>query len=664
MAFEHLFTPLRVGRHEIRNRVFMSSATLMFSVDGVVTDRHVAYYAERARGGIGLIIPEELEIHPSAAGLPVKWLHGWPDQAVAGFRKLTDAVHAHGASIFAQLDHAGTIHDPAVFDTPGSAVSASGFGHPGRETPKALETHEIDELIEYYALCARNAVEGGFDGIEIHAAHGHLPAQFFSPMSNYRDDAYGGSFDNRMRFMMEALAAVRGAVPAGFPVGVRISLHEFAPGGLDLDGTIEVARAIQAGGIDFFNLSAGRPPYSYARSIPTADQQPPAHLRDMAEEFRRALPGTPTFLIGLVTEPEVAEDVLARGQADMVGMMRAHVADPEIVNKTREGRLDEVRYCISCNQECFARVSTGRPMACIQNPTTGRELTLAMSRMRQADVSRRVVVVGGGPAGMEAAWVAAARGHDVELYEAADVLGGQARLHGVAPDRATFGRLVTNLERQLGTHGVKVHLGQRLTADQVEGLGADVTIVATGSRPRVRDAFAEWRPDVPHLPGFDTADLYTSWDVLAGIRPVEGRVVVLDGDGRHEGAVVAETLAALDVELHVVTPFPQYAPALVPTLEFPTALGRILRGGARLSTTTLPVGIEGRDVRVVQTATGEESVIADVDVIVVLGGKVADEALYTELAGRLPRLHRVGDCVQPRRIAQAMYQAHTLARSI
>lgn len=664
MTFEHLFTPVTVGQHQIRNRVFMSSATLMFSNDGIVTDRHVAYYAERARGGIGLIIPEELEIHPSAAGLPVKWLHGWPDQAVAGFRKLTDAVHAHGASIFAQLDHAGTIHDPAVFDAPGAAMAPSPFGHPGRETPKAMERDEIAEVIEYYARCARNAVEGGFDGIEIHAAHGHLPAQFFSPLSNFRTDEYGGSFENRMRFMLEALEAVRGAVPQGFPVGVRISLHEFAPGGLDLDGTIEVAKAIQAAGIDFFDLSAGRPPYSYQRSIPTADQQPAAHLRDMAAKFREEVPGTPTFLIGRVVDPKVAEDILAKGQSDMVGMMRAHVADPEIINKTKQGRADEVRYCVSCNQECFARVSTGRPIACIQNPATGRELTLAISRLRRAEKAKRVIVVGGGPAGMEAAWVAAARGHDVELYEAATELGGQVRWHAKAPDRAEFGNIVENLKNQLRVHGVKVHLGVRLTADDLVEAGADVTIVATGSRPRVRDAFTEWRPDLPHLPGFDTADLYTSWDVMSGERPISGRVVVLDGDGRHEGAAVAEKLAAMDVELYVVTPFPQFAPGLVPSLEFASSLGRVLRGGTSINTTSLPTAVEGRTVRFLQTATGEESSIEDVDVVVSLGGKVPDEELYFAVLDRLPEVHRVGDCVQPRRIAQAMYQGHKIAREI
>lgn len=664
MTFERLFTPLRIGGHEVRNRVFMSSATLMFSTDGIVSDRHVAYYAERARGGIGLIIPEEIEVHPSAAGAPVRWLLGWPDDSVAGFAKLTGAVHAHGASIFAQLDHAGTIHDPAVFDEPRPAVSASAFGHPGRETPKAMDHEEIAEVVEYYGRCARNAVEGGFDGIEIHCAHGHLPAQFLSPLSNHREDGYGGSLGNRLRFTFEVLAAVRREVPEGFPVGLRLSLHEFAPGGMDLEQTIEAARGIAAEGVDFFDLSAGRPPYSYDRSIPLSDT-PPAHLHEMAGRFRAAVPGIPAFVVGRIVDPQVAEEVLERGDADMVGMLRAHIADPEIVNKTREGRLDEIRYCISCNQECFARVANGRPIACIQNPTTGREAALALSRLRPASRPRRVVVVGGGPAGLETAWVAAARGHEVELYEAGDQLGGQARLHALSEGREAFQGLVANLERYVERHGVKVHLGRRVTAEEVRRLDADVVVVATGSAPRTVDAFREWRPDLPHLPGFDGRALLTSWDVMLRTRPIRGRVALLDADGRHEAAAVAETLArSEDVDLDVVTPFPQFLPSLGPTLELNTSLGVVLSAGARIHVSSVPAALADGGLRVLQLPTGAEHTLPDLDAVVVLAGNRSQDALLHELRGTVRELHAVGDCLQPRRIAQAMYQGHTLARGL
>ena len=527
-----------------------------------------------------------------------------------------------------------------------------------------MDADDIEDLIDHYGRSARHAKEGGFDGIEIHAAYGRLLAQFLSPLSNYRDDEYGGSLSARMRLIRQVLRRVRAEVGEQFPLGFRISADEFAPGGMTLDDTVEVCRALVTDDqIDFFDVSGGRPPYSYARALPTFDQ-PQAHLAPLAGAIRAAVTPVPVLVIGRIVDPLVGEQVLAEGQADMVGMLRGHVADPELANKAKEGRLDEIKYCVSCNQECFARISQGRPIACIQNPITGREDKLSIFELRRAKAAKRVVVIGGGPAGLEAAWVAAKRGHQVELHERETQLGGQARLHSLLPRRSEFGNVIANLERLVARHGVDVRLGSARTADEIVALGADVVIVATGSIPRKDDVFREWRPDLPGLPGSDGAHVLTSWDVLLGRKPLGRKVVMLDGEGRHEAAVTAEFLAEQGVDLEIVTPFAHFAPALAATLELPAVYSNLLRLGVVISPWCLPVRIEAGTVVVRQIHTGEERRIEEVDSVVVHGGSRSDDGLHRALVGRVERLHAVGDCVQPRRIAHAMYQAHLVAREI
>jgi thioredoxin reductase len=532
-----------------------------------------------------------------------------------------------------------------------SAVKSPVFG----ELPKAMDQDDVRELVSWFADCAENSCEGGFDGVELHGAHSFLLHQFLSPLYNKRTDEYGGPLENRLRLTAEVIAEVRRRIGRDRVLGVRLPLSDGVPGGLDVDDAVEVARRLEAAGhIDYVNLSIGGYHDGLSLAIAPSDLPDGWMLQSIAR-VKAGLRRLPAFAVGGIRDAAHAERVLAEGTADMVAITRADIADPDFPNKVREGREEDVYHCIRCNQGCISRPQRGLPIACTVNPVVGRED--AWGQLAPAASRRSWLVVGGGPAGMKAAETLARRGHRVTLIERDGALGGQVRLILRTPGRQSFEWLVRDLETQLRRLDVEVVLGVEAGPEAVLARRPDAVIVATGARPQ-RTGFSSVAPLVDRLPGADLRKVVTGWDVLAGTAPVGKRVVVLDDDGTRYAAGVVETLLDAGAEVELVTRFPSLFPPLVFTLESHFVCRRLLEKGLRVRTSTWARGIGETDVRVFRVPDDAEDTIDGVDTVVLAAGSEPETALFDALRGRVQELHRIGDCLAPRRLDHAIYEGY------
>ena len=654
-AYPHLFSPLRIGGVTVRNRIMQTAHVKLFARDGVDSQRNVDYQAARARGGAGLLITGNRVVHPtSTTGFPrVAWAY-LPD-ALEADRRLTAAVHEHGAVIFAQLNHFGvnassdSADDLRVLWGP-SAVKSPAYG----ETPKPMEVEDIREVVEWWGRSAELTREGGFDGTEVHISHSYLLHQFLSPLYNKRTDEYGGSFENRLRFAREVIAEVRARAGADWVVGVRISLSDFIPGALDVADAVRVATTLHADGqIDYVNVTAAGY-HNIHRAIEPSDE-PDGYLVDLTAQVKAAVPELPVFTVGGIKDPALAEAILAAGKADMVAMTRAQIADPEFANKVRQGREDELVHCIRGNQGCIGRVFKGLPIACTVNPAAGREGRLGA--LPAADAPASWLVAGAGPAGLKAAVTLAERGHRVTLVERADRVGGQVNLILRTPGREEFRWAVADLERRLEKLGADVRLGTEATPALVEELAPDGVVVATGAVAS-RTGFSSVNPLVDRLPGADQENVLTAWDVLAADRPAGRRVVVLDDDGSRAVAGVCEVLLDGGSDVELVSRWTALFPGTLTTLDMPHLYARLLGKGLVYRLNTWASAIEGNRVTTFNLYTGAAETIEGVDTVVLATGPTADESLYLALKGRVQNLHRIGDCVAPRKLDHAIYEGY------
>jgi mycofactocin system FadH/OYE family oxidoreductase 2 len=659
-AYPHLFSPLRIGNVTVRNRIMQTAHVKLFAHDSVDSQRNVEYQAARARGGAGLLITGNRVVHPtSTTGFPrVAWAYR-PGALDADLR-LTAAVHEHGAAIFAQLNHFGlnassdSADDYRVLWGP-SAVKSPAYG----ETPKAMEQEDIREVVEWWARSAEASREGGFDGTEVHISHSYLLHQFLSPLYNKRDDEYGGSFENRLRFAREVIEEVRRRVGSDWVVGVRISLTDFIPGALDIEDAVRVAQALEADGrIDYVNVTAAGY-HNIFKAIEPSDV-PDGYLVDLTAQVKAAV-GLPVFTVGGIKDASLAEEILASGKADMVAMTRAQIADPEFANKVRDGREDEIYHCIRGNQGCIGRVFKGMPIACTVNPAAGREGRLGEAA--PAEVPGRWVVVGGGPAGMKAAVTLARRGHRVTLLERESKLGGQVNLILRTPGRDEFGWITRDLVVQLRKSDVDVQLGVEGTAEVVRGLAPDGAIVATGAVPS-RTGFSSVNPLADRLPGADQEHVLTVWDVLLESRPVGKRVVVLDDDGTRYAAGVTEVLLDRGCDVELVSRWPALFPSTMTTLDMAHIYGRVLGKGLAYRLNSWALGIDGGSVTVFNLYTGAPDTIEGVDTVVLATGPSANDNLYFELKGEVENMHRIGDCLAPRKLDHAIYEGELAGREL
>lgn len=520
----------------LRNRVVSTSHQTGLVHDHLPTDDLIAYHGARARGGVGAIFIEATAVHQSGL-LTAHTIGGFLPEIVGAYERLRDAVHDHGARLLVQLLHAGREQISSAPRKPAiapSAVPSLRF----KTEPRALTIAEIDDLIEGYAVSAAYAASGGVDGIEISMSHGYLPSQFLSKLSNHRADEYGSQ---PLRFGLEVLQAVRERVGTQLAVGVRLSADELAPGGLDTTATAELARQLQASGlIDFVSLVLGHSAFPAASTwIAPPPPAAPNAIALPAAQLRAAVPELTLLATTRIVDLTDAERLVSTGVADLVGMTRALIADPDLIDKTAAGNPDAVIECIGCNQSCIGHYHAGVPIGCAVNPRTGRERTLGPAARR--DPARSVLVIGGGPAGVAAALEAAALGDRVTLVERESELGGQLRLAGSAPAHdELWRRYARSTTARLRNARVELQLDR--TADAALATGYDVVVLATGARP--------------YDPGHQNA--VQAWDVIRDPRRVHGPALIADWGGGWDGLDAAERLAAahIDVMLACAAPHP------------------------------------------------------------------------------------------------------------
>lgn len=649
MQFPHLFSPLRIGRVTVPNRISFSAHLTNLSKDGLPTERLVSYLAARARGGAGLIITEEQSVHPTDRAYE-HLMEAFRPEIIPGYKRLTRAIHAYDTRILAQINHNGQQCSGVLSRLPVWAPSAV----PDvmyRETPKVMELEDIREVVAHFALAAIHVREGGFDGVELQFGHSSLARQFMSPLTNFRTDEYGGELDNRMRFPLEVIAAVRQAVGSDFTVGVRLCADEMIPGGLTLEDAKQIAQRLEATGeLDYFNLTLATFYNLYLVGGPM--HLPLGYAVPLAAGIKQVT-ALPVFTAGRINDPALAERILADGQADMIGVVRGQIADPDFSRKAREGCTDEIRYCIACNQNCYGRVGLNHTIGCVQNPAVGHEDTEGERHLRPTLRKKRVMVVGGGPAGMWAAKIASLRGHDVTLYEKSQDLGGQVLLAAKGAGRDEFGAIARNERNQLARLRVPVELGVEVTPEFVLDRAPDAVIVATGSRPK----------PCP-VAGADGPNVFNVWQVLAGEAELGERVLLIDYDGHHQATATAEFVADLGKTVHVVTSALFVGSDLGPSQDLYLSRQRLLQKGVTLTADFAVMEIKGLDVHGFDVYSNVWSVISGYDSIVTAMGNDACDGLYFALKGRVPEIVRVGDCVAPRKVDMAILEGYRAGKRV
>ncbi len=644
-AFPHLFEPLVLRGKRLKNRIMSSGHDTSMPTDNRVNAQLIAYHRARAEGGVGLIVLQVAGVHDSAR-YTSHVLMATDDECIDGYRELADICHAQGTVVLSQIFHPGREIMESADGLLAVAYSASGVPNERfRVMPRALDQAMIDEIVSGYAAAARRLHQAGIDGVEVVASHGYLPAQFLNPRVNRRTDDYNGVLEQRLRFLREIIAAVRAATDAQFIIGLRISADERDSEGLTESESLEAVQHLQTQ-LDYVHIVAG----TSASTGGAVHIVPPmaiaaAYLTDAAATFKASL-SIPLFVTGRINQPQEAELILARGQADVCGMTRALICDPLMPAKTLDGRAEDVRACIACNQACIGHFHKGLPISCIQHPETGRELHYG--NLQPTLKRRRIMVVGGGPAGMKAAAVAAQRGHDVTLFEASGQLGGQVLLAQLLPRRSEFGGASTNLQREMTLAGVRVLRNTRVDRALVEQQRPDHVIIATGAEP--------------YWPAFERGgelQVVDAWQVLRDQVTLGRSVVVVDWRCDWIGPGIAERLVRAGHQVQLAVNGTHCGENL-PLYVRDQLAGELHRLGIPIIPYARLYGCDDSTVYLQHSASGEPMLMENVDSLVLCQGHQPVDTLGTALAGLVP-FERIGDCLAPRTAEEAIYEGLKVA---
>lgn len=656
MAFTHVRTPMMIGNVQFKNRIYRPAHAVGVGA-GAMNEALIAYHEERAKGGAALSILEAGSVHPSTAAT----LNIFDPSIERGMRTLIDRCRPHGMKLFQQLWHAGHHVAPADGSPPWSASDIPSIVNGLMPVP--MTKMMIDTIVEAYVECAARMKQYGLDGVEVHCAHSYLPGQFLSPTTNRRDDDYGGSFENRARFIMEVLAAVRASVGSDFVVGVRLA-PDLVVGGAGVEDNLKVAQLLEeAGLIDYLNVSTGS--YNSAAKMIGGMYEPTGYQMPLTAPIRAAI-GLPILAAGRYRTLEEADQAIREGEADMVGIVRAMIADPYLVAKSIAGEAEQVRPCIGCNQACVARAAMGVGIGCTVNAGAGYEAERGDHRLMPAAEPKRVLVVGGGPAGMEAARVAATRGHTVTLVEASPDLGGAVRAAAKAPTRHNLIDIVTWLEAEIYRLGVDVRLSTYVDSSEIVEFAADEIIVATGSWPRM-DGVLISHAGQP-IRGVEQAHVISSTDLfLAPPAELGNAAVVIDDVGHYEGLAAAEQLVTKGLSVTYVTRLPMLAAGIQLSGMNEPFLQRMAGRPFRHLVRTRAIAIEAKSVTV-----GPAHLIVDdvdterlaADTVVLITTNRSNREIYEALFPSGRGVQIIGDAKAPRSLEFAIHEGHMAGAGI
>lgn len=657
MNYTHVDTPLQVGRITIKNRIFRPAHATILGKGGM-TDALIAYHEARARGGAGLSIVEVGSVHPTS---PLA-IDLWKPELEAGYRKLGDMGRKYDMKIFQQLWHAGH-HGMPRDGSPPWGVSATPSVEVGI-VPVEMTKSMIAEIIEAYATAARRMEAWGLDGVDVHCAHGYLPGQFLSANTNLREDEYGGeTIEERARFVIELMEAVRSAVSRDFVVGVRLA-PDLTVNGVDEEQNLAVALMLQERGLtDYINVSVGN--YNSYTKMVGGMHEPVGYELPTSVPITRKVE-LPTMVVGRFRTLEECDQVIRAGDGDMVGLVRAMIADPDLVNKSLAGNAEQVRPCIGCNQACVAQVSTEHGhLECTVNPGNGHELYRGDALLTPATDPKNVLVVGGGPAGLEAARVAALRGHKVTLAEASPELGGTLRAAAKAPTRHGMIDIATWLEAEVFRLGVDVRLSTYMDADDVTASGAEAVILATGSFPRM-DGVQHSHPGQP-IRNFNRRNVISAFDLFMQPPADLGKTaVVIDDVGHYEGLAAAEQLIAMGLSVTYITRLRMFAQAIQAALMVEPFLTRMRGKPFDYLIRHRAVEFTENEVLVSPTHFTDDADLRRLpaDTVVFVSANEPNREVYSALSDRNTDVRVIGDANSPRFLQVAIREGHLAGASI
>lgn len=648
--FPNLFSPIEIGHVRIKNRICCSAHADSLAVDGMPGDRTVRYYELKARGGTGFMMCfGSASVHPTSPAKDWNGVELFSDKVIPYLQKFSDAMHKYDVPSVAQITHRG--RRGRSLDTFERMYGPSAIREPNhRETPHKIDVATMKEFIQAYADTAWRLKEGGFDGCEVMASHGHLIDQFWSNNSNHRDDTYGGVLENRLRLGVEILSGIRERVGKDFIVGIRMTADDFVDGGLDNELCKEIARMLNdLKIIDYFNIIGATAETYSGEAAAVPDMTFPLGVYIPLAASIRSVVDVPVIATGRINDPVLAEKVIAEGQTDLCIMNRALIADPDLPNKAKEGRTDDIRQCMGYNEGCIDRIYAGMGVTCVQNAVIGREKDWA--ELPRTQTTKKIVIVGGGPAGLECARIARLGGHDVVLFEKNDELGGQTLIAKRAPGREDFDGACRYMALQCTKHGVDIRLGQNATSETILNECPQVVVIATGAIP--------FRPNIPGIEDYG----FHAWEVLKGTEVPGSRILVIDEEYRRQALSVAELLLDQGKEVEIVTSEPSIGGLLGPTSS-PPIFRNLFAKGAKIHNHLRVTQIHSDEVTVQNVWSGTEEPLGPFDSFVYAYGGKALCGLEKELEGKVDRIELIGDCFAPRTLQHAILEGHKLAREL